>query len=46
MTRCLCPPEAGFVQLTQVNQLPYIDVIENETDTKQAVILAVFIFSK
>ena len=47
MTRCMCPPEAGFVQLTTSgNKSPYIDVIENEANTKQAVILAVLIFSK
>jgi hypothetical protein len=43
----MCPPEAGFVQLTTSgNKSPYIDVIENEANTKQAVILAVLIFSK
>ena len=46
MTRCVCPPEAGFVTLNYVDHAPYIDVTENDVNTKQAVILAVFIFSK
>ena len=44
MTRCVCPPEAGFVTLNYVDHAPYIDVTENDVNTKQAVILAVFAF--
>ena len=46
-TVCKCPPNAGFITFDDVTSYDsYVDVEKEVTNTRQAVILAVFIFSK